>query len=155
MAGDVDSDLIAKYTVLAGCNCLLRYIENISGRLFQKGAVRLDFASGYTGKMQIDRKTARSLELITNIKSGKQADSLFGVINFTNTTVGARLLRSSLLKPCLCIETIQVRSSALQIMLLHGEVYHRIVELLKTLPDIDKVMTLLYFALSLNADLTN
>jgi len=31
LVGDVDADLVAKYTVLSGAYCLLRYIENCSG----------------------------------------------------------------------------------------------------------------------------
>lgn len=31
LVGDVDGDLIAKYTVLSGAYCLMRYIENCSG----------------------------------------------------------------------------------------------------------------------------
>ena len=31
LVGDVDGDLVAKYTVLSGAYCLMRYIENCSG----------------------------------------------------------------------------------------------------------------------------
>lgn len=49
--------------------------------------------------MSIDRRTATNLELISNTRSGNQKESLFGVINHTKTVVGARLLRSNILRP--------------------------------------------------------
>ena len=33
LVGNVDGDLIAKYTVLAGTYCLLKYIENCEGAI--------------------------------------------------------------------------------------------------------------------------
>ena len=40
LAGDVDGDLIAKYTVLSGAYCLLRYIENCNGFTFTAHSMR-------------------------------------------------------------------------------------------------------------------
>ena len=38
--GDIDADLVAKYTVLAGAHCLLRYIENCQGFSFASHSLR-------------------------------------------------------------------------------------------------------------------
>jgi len=54
----VDADLVAKYTVLASCYCLLRYIENITGSSFAAHSMRLSFKSGTADRMFIDRRTA-------------------------------------------------------------------------------------------------
>jgi hypothetical protein len=40
IVGEVDADLIAKYTVLAGCFCLLRYVENCRGVNFARQSLR-------------------------------------------------------------------------------------------------------------------
>ncbi len=49
--------------------------------------------------MLIDRRTCSSLELVSNTCDGGNKRSLFGVINYTKTAVGARLLRAELLQP--------------------------------------------------------
>ena len=43
VAGDVDADMIAKYTVLAGVYCLLRYVENTSGSTFGHHSLRHEY----------------------------------------------------------------------------------------------------------------
>ena len=40
LIGDVDADLIAKYTVLSGAYCLLRYKENCSGSFIAPHSMR-------------------------------------------------------------------------------------------------------------------
>lgn len=40
LVGEVDGDLIAKYTVLSGAYCLLRYIENCNGVAFSDHSIR-------------------------------------------------------------------------------------------------------------------
>ena len=41
IVGKIDQDLIAKYTVLAGTHCLLRYVENCSGTFLDSCRVSL------------------------------------------------------------------------------------------------------------------
>lgn len=99
IVGNVDRDLIAKYTVLAGTYCLLRYIENCQNITFPNHSLRIEYASSMTGRCNIDRRTSLNLELINNTKNGSQKESLFGVINYTRTIVGARLLKTNILRP--------------------------------------------------------
>jgi DNA mismatch repair protein MSH4 len=99
IVGNVDRDLIAKYTVLAGTYCLLRYIENCQNITFPNHSLRIEYASSMTGRCNIDRRTSLNLELINNTKNGSQKQSLFGVINYTRTLVGARLLKTNILRP--------------------------------------------------------
>jgi len=97
--GHIDRDVVSKYIVLAGTFCLLRYVENCSGQIFPSNSMRLCYGSSYSGKMIIDRRTALNLELVQNTRTGSQKDSLFGVLNFTKTAVGASLLRKNVLNP--------------------------------------------------------
>ncbi|RKO86224.1 muts domain V-domain-containing protein, partial [Blyttiomyces helicus] len=46
-----------------------------------------------------DSVTARNLELVTNLLSPKSSHSLLGVLNHTQTRMGARLLRMNILQP--------------------------------------------------------
>ena len=68
LVSEIDSDLIAKYTVLSGAYCLLRYIENCSGYNFAMHSMRVLYGSGRVNRMSIDRRTAINLELISNAK---------------------------------------------------------------------------------------
>lgn len=46
-----------------------------------------------------DAVTARNLELLENKRDTKSSHSLYGVLNYTHTPGGARLLRSNILQP--------------------------------------------------------
>ena len=80
--------------------------------------------------MVIDRKTAISLELISNSKSGNQKDSLFGVINYTKTVVGARLLRATLLRPLTDITTLETRLDLVETLLKNNKIFVHVADIL-------------------------
>ena len=138
--GDVDADLVAKYTVLAGAYCLLRYLENCQGSTFGRQSLRVDYCTSSVGRMAIDRRTSINLELISNVRTGNQKDSLFGAINHTKTVVGARLLRSNILRPSTNIATLQMRLDVVELFLSNNPVFTEVVQILKQLPDLDKML---------------
>jgi DNA mismatch repair protein MSH4 len=140
LVGKIDSDLIAKYTVLAGSFCLLRYIENTTGCTFASHSVRLKFCTGSQCQMNIDSRTAASLELISSSFDGNQKDSLFGTINCTKTIVGARLLKSNLLRPLNEHSTLNMRYDFVEFILKNNNIYAQVVELLVQLPDLDRML---------------
>ena len=137
---EADADLVAKYTVLAGTFCLLRYIENCEGRSFGRHSLRIVYCSSQRGRMVIDRRTAINLELISNARSGSQKDSLFGAINYTKTVVGARLLRSEILRPSTDLVTLQMRLDCVESLIGNNKVFTSLVSLLKAFPDLDKML---------------
>jgi DNA mismatch repair protein MSH4 len=51
------------------------------------------------GSMMIDVSTIHSLELVQNLQNPKSKDCLFGLLNETQTAMGARLLRNNILQP--------------------------------------------------------
>ena len=71
----------------------------------------------YTDVFVPDAATVTNLELLQNLRDPKSDHTLYGILNFTKTPGGARLLRSNILqppcgerllilsfiKPCLCI----------------------------------------------------
>lgn len=61
----------------------------------------------------IDYVTSQYLELIANSKNPKSKSCLFGIMNYTSTGMGARLLRSSLLQPLLIKDAIEERQAAI------------------------------------------
>ena len=46
-----------------------------------------------------DVQTARNLELLVNLQDSHSEHTLFGMLNYTRTPGGARLLRSDILQP--------------------------------------------------------
>ena len=140
VVGDVDADLVAKYTVLAGTYCLLRYLENCQGSTFGRQSLRVDFCTSSVGRMAIDRRTSINLELISHVRTGNQKDSLFGAINHTKTVVGARLLRANILRPSTNIATLQMRLDVVELFLSNNPVFTEVVKILKQLPDLDKML---------------
>ena len=142
LVGNVDKDLISKYTVLSGTFCLLRYVENCNGSSFPNHSMRVEFENNCSNRyMSIDRRTATNLELITNSKSGNQKESLFGAINFTKTVIGARLLRSNILRPTTDIATINLRLLTVEDLIRCNRIFNEVVILLKSFPDMDKMLT--------------
>ena len=141
IVGDVDADLVARYTVLAGTYCLLRYLENCEGNSFGRHTLRVEYCTSTVGRMSIDRRTAINLELISNLKNGSQKESLFGAVNYTKTVVGARLLRANILRPSTDITTLEMRLDVVELLLSNNKWFTEIVKLLKQLPDLDKMLS--------------
>ena len=57
LVGQTDSDLIAKYTVLAGTYCLLKYIENVQGVAFATHSMRLEYMNNINNqKLHIGKR---------------------------------------------------------------------------------------------------
>ena len=140
LQGEVDADLVAKYIVLSGAYCLLRYIENCSGSAFAAHSLRVEYGSTCATTMNLDRRTAINLELICNAKTGKQKESLFGVINNTKTVIGERLLRSNILRPSTDKVTINTRLDLVEDLLSNNRVFTELIALLSAFPDLDKML---------------
>ena len=62
----------------------------------------------------IDVSTIYSLELIQNLHDPRSSDCLFGLLNETQTPMGARMLRSNILQPLTGTETLEHRYDALE-----------------------------------------
>ena len=64
--------------------------------------------------LQIDAATLRNLEILENRADGGKAGSLLGVLDHTSTAMGARLLRSWLLRPLCDHDGIVARADAVE-----------------------------------------
>ena len=64
--------------------------------------------------LQIDGHSRQNLELTQTIRDGKKTGSLLGVLDYTATSMGARLLRAYLEKPLLYREKIVARQDAVE-----------------------------------------
>jgi len=90
----------------------MKYTELGLGTTFVPQTLRIKFESS-EGSMMIDPSTIASLELIQNLQNNKSRDSLYGLLNETLTSMGARFLRSNILQPSTDAEKIRKRHEAL------------------------------------------
>ncbi|KAG5192158.1 muts protein 4 [Tribonema minus] len=138
---NLGADVFATYIVLAATNCLLRYVENITGHGHAPNSLRVSLCSGNQGRMVIDRSTALELELIVNARAFDQRRSLFGVINRTKTSVGARLLRSNILSPSTDLPTLEARLDLVAFFLSSERVFAGTLEHLSRFADLDRMLS--------------
>ena len=95
---------------LAPIALLLSYAEGGARRALThlRGVLR------YGGESQValDEATQRSLELVRNVEDGSSARTLLSVLDHTKTAMGARLLRTQLVRPLCLAEEIECRLAA-------------------------------------------
>lgn len=89
--------------------------------------------------LEIDAATRRTLEL-TQTQIGTAEGSLFWAINRTVTPFGARLLASRLKSPLKDPEKIKDRLDAVEFFVIYEELRKEIRTLLKTIPDLSRIL---------------
>ena len=89
--------------------------------------------------MLLDHSTVRNLELTAGIASGGRENSLFSVIDCTQTAAGARRLRSSLVRPFKTKARIERRLSSVAELTRNRDLAAALRERMKNLPDLEKL----------------
>lgn len=93
------------------------------------------------GSMMIDISTIYSLELVQNLRNPRSKDCLFGLLNETQTPMGARLLRSNVLQPLTDTDTLVKRYDAVDELQMKEDIFHGTRAALKNFLDADKILT--------------
>ncbi|KAK8244011.1 DNA mismatch repair protein MutS [Phyllosticta capitalensis] len=119
---------------------VLKYIELGLSKTFPFHSLRIKYEPS-EGSMMIDISTIRALELIQNLENPKSRDCLFGLLNSTQTPMGARLLRSNVLQPLTDIDTLNTRYDALEELSTKEEMFFATRQALKAFLDVDKILT--------------
>ncbi|CDW57587.1 mutS protein 4 [Trichuris trichiura] len=122
---DVRRSLDEKYYCLASTAALIDYLEKVQRSLFIPKSMRIVYEGsersliiGRVCFLRTGADTAKHLELITSMKVVDNVEcSLFGVLNFTCTYGGARMLRASILQPSRDLSSINDRLSAIEELL--------------------------------------
>ncbi|MDD8020462.1 MAG: DNA mismatch repair protein MutS [Acidobacteriota bacterium] len=91
--------------------------------------------------MVLDSTAVRNLELIKNLRTGQVNESLLGVIDYTLTSPGARLLKNWLLHPLLDQQEIAGRQEAVEEAVQKPIVRQEIRNQLKKILDIERLIT--------------
>ncbi|XP_013406219.1 mutS protein homolog 4 [Lingula anatina] len=137
----VEMELAGKYYCLATTAALLKYVEFIQNVVYAPSSLKVIFKGSEMTTM-IDSTTAGSLELLQNLQDPKSEHTLFGMLNFTKTTGGARLLRSNILQPPCDLETITTRLDAVQELTENEELFYNLQSVLSRFMDIDHLLSL-------------
>ena len=80
----IDSEVLARYTVLGAAFALLKYIESATSMTFPRGSVKLHFIdSNADDFLTIDRRTAMGLEILSNAHHSRTKPSAVSYIPST------------------------------------------------------------------------
>ncbi|MFQ5613893.1 MAG: DNA mismatch repair protein MutS [Anaerolineae bacterium] len=90
--------------------------------------------------MALDRVTRRNLELVEPLRGGAGGGTLFGVLNQTQTAMGARLLRRWLLQPLLTVERIRARLDAVACLVDSAFLRHDLRAVLNGMYDVERLV---------------
>jgi len=91
--------------------------------------------------LSVDELVIKNLELVEGISSGTRIGSLFEIMDKTVTSMGARLLRKSILEPLLDIKNISERQDAVEFFISNGLLRMEIREILKNCQDIERLLS--------------
>lgn len=89
--------------------------------------------------MALDPQTKRNLELVASMHSGRQEGSLVNILDFSQTPMGARLLRKWLLRPLRDVDQINKRLDAVQAFVSSDILRGRLRETLKPVGDLERL----------------
>jgi len=113
---------------------IISYVEKT-----QKGTLRLSRLTTYSPSnfMVLDATTCRHLEVFQSLRSGQ---SLFSVLDVTQTPMGGRLLKRWLGQPLLDIEEIERRLDSIEFLVKHPFIRAKVIALLKEVPDMERLL---------------
>lgn len=89
--------------------------------------------------MFLDANTIRNLELLAPLRTGEKAATLFSLLNRTKTTMGARLLRSWIIRPLLNPGKIKERQEAIEELIGNKTVSNDLVSRIKNISDLERL----------------
>ncbi|QDS97718.1 DNA mismatch repair protein MutS [Adhaeretor mobilis] len=90
--------------------------------------------------LEIDESTRRSLEITKTIRDGTREGSLWGVLDRTITSMGARLLGDWLANPLTSVDTIVARHDAVEELLKNASLTTALRETLRSIYDMPRLL---------------
>ncbi len=89
--------------------------------------------------VELDANTRRNLELVESMRTKKKSGSLLGVLDKTKTAMGARLLRTWILRPLLNPALISRRQASVSDFIKNPDANEDIAELLSQMLDLERL----------------
>jgi DNA mismatch repair protein MutS len=122
---------------ISAAGALLHYIRKV-----RKDSVNLVHKIRYVHSgdhLVLDAATVRNLELVRNVRDGRQKDTLLEVMDLTMTSMGGRMLRGWLLEPLCDVGTINARLDAVEEALRLTIERHEVREDLRGIHDLERL----------------
>lgn len=91
--------------------------------------------------MSLDAATKRNLELISGMQDNQEDGSLVSILDETDTAMGARLLRTWIMRPLIDKNAIVKRLNAVEQFVLQSEKQANLKQLLKGIADIERLIS--------------
>ncbi|KAG0359943.1 hypothetical protein BG005_011813 [Podila minutissima] len=132
--------IASKYFCLSATAAAMKHMEESRNSVFINHSVQFKYR-GCRESMLIDSGTARNLELTVNLSSQDDQGTLFGVLNQTLTPMGNRLLRTNILQPSKDKRAISSRLDSVELLSRNEELFYSVREALKSIPDVDHLIT--------------
>jgi len=129
--------LADKPFAVSAAGALLHYL-----RMLRKDSLTLIHSMAFIQPHQhmiLDTSTIKNLELVKNLRDGKRFGSLLDVIDFTKTSMGARLFRSWLLQPLRDCPAIEQRLECVSELLGSTIERHELRDVLKDIYDLERL----------------
>jgi len=117
---------------------ILKYIEET--QLMEPKHIEKPRQVNIHGKMILDRATIKNLELVEGAYSGKVKDSLFTIIDKTETRMGSRLLYHWILNPLIEKKRIDKRLEMVDRFVKDHDLLNSIREELSSVSDIERIV---------------
>jgi DNA mismatch repair protein MutS len=89
--------------------------------------------------MLLDAATQRNLELVANIRDGGRSGTLLDIVDYSRTAMGARALRSALLRPLKTASAIDARLDAVAELIEEPDLRDAAAEALEGLGDLERL----------------
>ena len=126
------------WLALSACNAAICWL-NHGGPRFAAHTVTLSYRS-IDGYMKLDFETIKNLELVSNLKHPRSKNgTLLKALDFCQTKMGKRLLRSSLYQPLCKHDAIVKRLDVVELILQNNALYGNLVQILAEFHDLDSI----------------
>ena len=102
-----DFEIRNKYLILSSLCCLVKYAEHMEASNFGNESVEIEEVAP-DGRLLMNRSTCINLEIVSNKRNGSKSFSLVDIFR-PSTSIGKRLLRSTLMSPLTDLATIEQR----------------------------------------------
>lgn len=138
--------------MISACSGLLSYLEKtqkITGKILLKPLLYYSLDEF----MFLDDTAIRNLELVEGIFTHTKENSLLEVLDYTVTSMGARLLRQWLIKPLTNVNNIQNRLSMVRLFVNEGLLRRSLRDMFKSISDLERIISRLSSGIATPRDL--
>ncbi|MDI6640691.1 MAG: DNA mismatch repair protein MutS [Elusimicrobiota bacterium] len=130
-----------KLLAISASGGILKYLEDTQKTLQEQLPLRPPKFYSTEEYMLLNDSTIDSLELIENQITRTKENTLLEIIDQANTAMGSRQIRKFLLKPLTNIEKINQRQEVVEYFINEGILRRKIAELLKSISDIERILS--------------